>query len=41
MDYSVAAEKPNFLKDMIDTDYPGRSRAEIFKGDGWEIWEIF
>lgn len=36
--YPGATEKPNFLKDIIDTGYPGWSRVEIFKGEGWQIW---
>lgn len=33
-----ATEKPDTLKKVIDIGYPGWSRVEIFKDDGWEIW---
>jgi hypothetical protein len=36
--FSCATEKPSLLKKAIDIGYPGWSRVEIFKGDGWEIW---
>jgi ParB-like nuclease domain len=36
--FPYATEKPSLLKKVIDIVYPGWSRVEIFKGDGWEIW---
>ena len=36
--FPCATEKPSLLKKVIDIGYPGWSRVEIFKEDGWEIW---
>ena len=36
--YPGATEKPDTLKKVIDTGYPGWSRVEIFKDSGWQIW---
>ena len=36
--FPCATEKPGLLKKVIDIGYPGWSKVEIFKGDGWEIW---
>jgi len=36
--YPAAEEKPTLLKEVIDIGYPGWSRVEIFKDDGWQIW---
>jgi hypothetical protein len=36
--FPAATEKPELLKKVIDIGYPGWSRVEIFKDDGWQIW---
>ena len=36
--FPCATEKPSLLKKVIDIGYPGWSRVEIFKNNGWEIW---
>jgi len=36
--YPGATEKPDLFKKVIDMGYPGWSKAEIFKEDGWQIW---
>jgi N6-adenosine-specific RNA methylase IME4 len=33
-----SSQKPSMVKEIIEKGYPGWSKVEIFKENGWEIW---